>query len=75
MSNASDIGRGLKYLLAHYKEWGVQSLATPALGCGDGRFEWRVAGPLIYRFAKQDLQNNMDVPVEMHAPDGANPRS
>ena len=65
----SDIDRGLKYLLAHYQEWGVQSLAIPPLGCGNGQLEWRVVGPLIYRYAKQ-----MNVPVEMYAPYGTNPR-
>ena len=69
VSKVSDIERGLKYLLAHYEEWGVQSLALPPLGCGNGQLEWRVVGPLIYRYAKQ-----MDVPVEMYAPYGTNPR-
>lgn len=69
VSQVSDIERGLKYLLAHYEEWGVQSLAIPPLGCGNGQLEWRVVGPLIYRYAKQ-----MAVPVEMYAPYGTNPR-
>ena len=69
VSKVTDIERGLKYLLARYKEWGVQSLAIPPLGCGNGQLEWRVVGPLIYRYARQ-----MDVPVEMYAPYGTNPR-
>jgi len=69
VSKVSDIERGLNYLLAHYKEWGVQSLAIPPLGCGNGQLEWRVVGPLIYRFARQ-----MDIPVEMYAPYGTSPR-
>lgn len=69
VSKLSDIERGLEYLLAHYREWGVQSLAIPPLGCGNGQLEWRAVGPLIYRFAKQ-----MDIPVEMYAPYGASPR-
>lgn len=69
VSKVSDIERGLKYLLAHYKEWNVQSLAIPPLGCGNGQLEWRVVGPLIYRLVKQ-----MDVPVEMYAPYGTSPR-
>src|SRR5713101_5456257 len=69
VSKISDIERGLKYLLAHYREWDVQSLAIPPLGCGNGQLEWRSVGPLIYRFAKQ-----MDIPVEMYAPYGASPR-
>jgi hypothetical protein len=69
VSKVSDIERGLKYLLAHYKEWGVQSLAIPPLGCGNGQLEWRVVGPLIYWFARQ-----MDIPVETYAPYGTSPR-
>lgn len=69
VSKVSDIERGLKYLLAHYKQWGVESLAIPPLGCGNGQLEWRVVGPLIYRFVKQ-----MDIPVEMYAPYGTNPK-
>ena len=68
-SKLSDIEHGLEYLLAHYKEWDVQSLAIPALGCGNGQLEWRAVGPLIYRFAKQ-----MDIPVELYAPHGASPK-
>ena len=69
MSRVDDIERGLKYLLAHYKEWGVQSLAIPPLGCGNGQLEWRAVGPLIYRYTTQ-----MDVPVEMYAPYGTSPK-
>ncbi len=69
VSKLSDIERGLAYLLAHYKEWGVQSLAIPPLGCGNGQLEWRAVGPLIYRFATK-----MDIPVEMYAPYGTSPR-
>jgi O-acetyl-ADP-ribose deacetylase (regulator of RNase III)/uncharacterized protein YwgA len=69
VSKLSDIERGLKYLLAHYKEWGVKSLAIPPLGCGNGQLGWRLVGPLIYRFVTQ-----LDVPVEMYAPYGTSPK-
>ncbi len=68
LSKVSDIGRGLDYLLAHYKEWGITSIAIPPLGCGNGQLEWEVVGPLIYNRAKQ-----MDIPVEIYAPYGTNP--
>jgi uncharacterized protein YwgA len=58
----------LDYLLAHYKEWGVTSIAIPPLGCGNGQLEWKVVGPLIYSRAKQ-----MDIPVEIYAPYGTSP--
>lgn len=69
VSRVADVEYGLQYLLAHYKEWGITSLAIPPLGCGNGQLEWRVVGPLIYRSLRQ-----MDIPVEMYAPYGTNPR-
>ncbi len=69
VSRIDDIERGLKYLVAHYKEWGLGSLAIPPLGCGNGQLEWRAIGPLIYRYAKQ-----MNIPVEMYAPYGTSPK-
>lgn len=69
VSRIADIERGLQYLLKHYKEWGVKSLAIPPLGCGNGQLEWKAVGPLIYRYASQ-----MDVPVELYAPYGTSPR-
>ncbi len=69
LSKIADIEKGLEYLLAHYKEWGITSLALPPLGCGNGQLEWRQVGPMIYKYAKQ-----MDIPVEMYAPYGVNPK-
>lgn len=69
ISRLGDIERGLKHLLEHYRAWGITSLAIPPLGCGNGQLEWRVVGPLIYRFAKE-----MAIPVELYAPYGAHPK-
>ncbi|MEW6544909.1 MAG: macro domain-containing protein [Nitrospirota bacterium] len=69
ISRLSDIEHGLTYLLEHYRVWGVTSLAIPPLGCGNGQLEWRVVGPLIYRFAKE-----MTIPVELYAPYGTHPK-
>jgi len=69
VARISDIERGLQYLLSHYKEWRITSLAIPPLGCGNGQLEWKAVGPLIYRYAKQ-----MDIPVELYAPYGTRSR-
>jgi O-acetyl-ADP-ribose deacetylase (regulator of RNase III) len=69
ISKLSDIDRGLQQLVERYREWGVTSLAIPPLGCGNGQLEWRVVGPLIYRFVK-----DMGIPVEMYAPYGTHPK-
>jgi O-acetyl-ADP-ribose deacetylase (regulator of RNase III)/uncharacterized protein YwgA len=68
VSKISDIEQGLDHLAAHYKKWGITSIAIPPLGCGNGQLEWKVIGPLIYKWAKQ-----MDIPVEIYAPYGTNP--
>lgn len=69
VSRIDDIEHGLRYLLDHYKEWDVTSLAIPPLGCGNGQLEWKAVGPLIYRYASQ-----MDSSVEMYAPYGTPPK-
>ncbi|HSE58845.1 MAG TPA: macro domain-containing protein [Nitrospiraceae bacterium] len=69
ISKVSDIERGLQHLLNQYQAWGVTSLAIPPLGCGNGQLEWRVIGPLIYRFVK-----DMPIPVELYAPYGTHPK-
>lgn len=69
ISKVDDIERGLKHLVEHYKEWRITSLAIPPLGCGNGQLEWRVVGPLIYRYVK-----DLPIAVEMYAPYGARPK-
>ena len=65
VSRLEDIVAGLRHLKAHYKEWGIVSLAAPPLGCGQGQLEWRVVGPTLYRHFKQ-----LEIPVELYAPFG-----
>ena len=62
-SKLADIVAGLEYLEAHYREWGVRSLAVPPLGCGYGGLEWRVVGPTLYEHLSR-----LDVRVELYAP-------
>lgn len=69
LSKVSDIERGLQCLAEHYQDWGITSLAIPPLGCGNGQLDWRIVGPLIYRFAK-----SLAIPVEIYAPYGTVPK-
>ena len=64
LSRISDISRGLEFLAAHYKEWGITSLAVPPLGCGNGQLDWTVVGPTLFRYLSK-----LDLPVELYAPD------
>lgn len=65
VTNLKDIINGLEYLLKHYKEWGITSIAVPPLGCGQGQLEWRIVGPTMYSYLSK-----MDIPVELYAPYG-----
>ena len=65
VSKLEDIIRGLDYLREHYRDWGIDSIAFPPLGCGEGNLEWRVVGPTLFRYLK-----DLDIPVELYAPFG-----
>jgi uncharacterized protein YwgA len=62
-SAIEDIIKGLEYIIRHYKEWGVKSLAVPPLGCGQGKLDWETVGPVLYRYLGQ-----LDIPIELYAP-------
>ena len=63
VAKLSDIIEGLDYLAERYQEWGIESLAVPPLGCGEGQLDWRVVGPTLYRKLA-----NLDIDVELYAP-------
>lgn len=63
VSRLTDIIAGLEYLEAHYKEWGITSLAVPPLGCGNGQLEWEIVGPTLVQHLSR-----LDIPVDLYAP-------
>lgn len=65
LTKLDDIVNGLEYLFRHYKQWRINSLAVPPLGCGSGQLEWRIVGPTLYRYLER-----LDIPVELYAPYG-----
>jgi uncharacterized protein YwgA/O-acetyl-ADP-ribose deacetylase (regulator of RNase III) len=65
VARLTDITEGLEYLEAHFRKWGVDSMAVPPLGCGEGGLEWRVVGPTLYSHLKR-----LEIPVELYAPFG-----
>jgi O-acetyl-ADP-ribose deacetylase (regulator of RNase III)/uncharacterized protein YwgA len=65
VSKVADIIEGLRYLIEHYREWGITSIALPPLGCGQGGLEWRQMGPILYQHLAI-----LDIPVELYAPYG-----
>lgn len=64
-SKLDDVVNGLDYLVAHIKSWGIESLALPPLGCGNGGLEWSLVGPIM--FQKLSV---LDIPLEIYAPYG-----
>ena len=62
-SQMARIVEGLAYLRLHYRDWGITSLAMPALGCGEGKLSWSQVGPILY----QQLLR-FDIPIELYAP-------
>jgi len=63
ISKIQDSENGIDVILKNYKEWGVTSLAIPALGCGNDQLEWAQVGPLLYLKFR-----DIDIPVELYAP-------
>ena len=62
-SRLSDIVDGLDWLEAHCEEWGIESLAVPALGCQNGGLRWAEVGPLLF-----ERLGHLGIPVELYAP-------
>lgn len=65
LSNLESIQKGLDIFIQNYKDWGIESVAFPPLGCGNGGLLWQVVGPIMY----QKL-STMDIPIEIYAPFG-----
>ena len=64
-TRVSDVQAGLKFFADHVREWEIESVAFPPLGCGNGGLEWEQVGPLMYSNLK-----DLDIPVEIYAPFG-----
>jgi O-acetyl-ADP-ribose deacetylase (regulator of RNase III)/uncharacterized protein YwgA len=64
-SRLSDIERGLDFFVANFVQWGIESVALPPLGCGNGGLEWSEVGPLIFR-----KLHSLNIDVEVYAPYG-----
>ena len=57
------IEQGLWALASNLKEWGIASLALPALGCGLGGLEWAEVKKRI-----MSLLGNESIPIEVYEP-------
>jgi O-acetyl-ADP-ribose deacetylase (regulator of RNase III) len=66
-SQLADIESGLKSLVAEVRRLGIQSIAIPPLGCGQGGLDWAEVRPRI----EQALRAVPDVRVLLFSPTGA----
>jgi O-acetyl-ADP-ribose deacetylase (regulator of RNase III) len=62
-SHLEAIVDGLAWLRTHYREWGIASLAVPALGCGHGGLRWTDAGPILIKGL-----SSLEIPVMLYLP-------
>jgi O-acetyl-ADP-ribose deacetylase (regulator of RNase III) len=68
-SRLEDIQSGLVALVAEVEDLGIQSIAIPPLGCGNGGLDWAVVKPLII----EAFASLPDVQVCLFEPAGAPP--
>lgn len=55
--------QGLHSFVERYMEWGITSVAFPALGCGHGGLWWIDVKPIMEKYCKQ-----VKIPVEVYRP-------
>jgi hypothetical protein len=65
-SDFLSIIRGMDFVREHYKDWGITSLAIPALGCGLGGLDLLRVGTGLYMCLEQ-----LDIPTELYVATGA----
>lgn len=53
----------LRYLAENYDKHGIESIAIPAVGCGEGGLEWEHVRALVYRYL-----DPIELPVEIWLP-------
>ena len=69
-SHLEAIADGLIWLRSHYRQWGIASLAIPALGCGYGGLRWEEVRPVL-----EGALAELAIPVRAYGPSGDGPRS
>lgn len=67
-SEISYIISGLDYFKKYYSKMKIESIAFPALGCGNGKLNWDTIGPLMYEKLKY-----IPIDIEIYAPFGTDP--
>ncbi len=64
-SRLSYVEAGLEWFRRSYRELGIDSVAFPPLGCGNGGLQWDIVGPTMYKALK-----DLPIDIEIYAPYG-----
>jgi len=64
-SRISYVEDGLDWFVDNWKKLGLESVAFPPLGCGNGGLEWQDVGPLMY-----SKLSDLPIEIEVYAPYG-----
>jgi O-acetyl-ADP-ribose deacetylase (regulator of RNase III) len=62
-SDLLEIRRGLEWFVEHYENMDIESIAFPALGCGNGGLSWSGVKPLMEKLLK-----DLDIEIEIYPP-------
>ena len=66
-SKLEPIEAGLKWFIENYKSHSINSIAFPALGCGNGNLSWQQVGPLMCKYLSK-----VDISVSIYLPNESN---
>lgn len=67
-SQLAYIINGLDWFVENYADLGIDSIAFPPLGCGNGGLPWELVGPIMY-----NKLNPLPIQIEIFAPYGTKP--
>jgi O-acetyl-ADP-ribose deacetylase (regulator of RNase III) len=62
-SKLFEIKSGLKYFAENHGTMGIESIAFPALGCGNGGLNWNDVKPAMYEYLE-----DLDIEIEIYEP-------
>ena len=68
-SRLSYVIDGLDWFIENYESYGINSIAFPPLGCGNGGLTWNIVGPIMY-----SKLCNLPINIEVYAPFGTSPK-
>jgi len=69
-SDINGIEQGLQWLQRNYRELGIKSLASPALGCGLGKLSWKDVEPMLCKYLSAlDINVVIYLPREKETPE------